>query len=437
MTIIGESVVNIIIEMIGIMVSLFSILMLGLGFSHNRTTIHYFFCGFSTLLLYNLSILLLELLNGYQGSKWYSGMIIAGFLSFFLSALTAYIVSNYLLTILHMSAKFDRGVRLQMTMVLVLAMILLFYGQNAGKIALVDENYRYYEGEWKNIGFLIVAFYMFLDFLLLVRNHNKMTRENKLAFSTYLGLPLLSIFLRPLLPGVYLVAFSSSCSMMIMLVLTIIEQSREYQIQEKRNEQMKVDLMLSQIQPHFLFNALYVIQEICRIDPETAYSAIGEFSQYLRHNMDSININVPIPFSKELEHTRHYVRLQQLRFGDALDVRYDLTCTQFRLPTLTLQPIVENAIRYGVRQKENGNGTVIVSTTEKSDAYEICVEDNGPGFVPNEVAKYGFSHVGLKNVRERLQRISGGSLVIDTRIGEGTKVTISIPKEQKNAFFCD
>lgn len=429
MAIMGGSVVNLMIEMIGIMVSLFSILLLGFGFTHDRTTVRYFFVCFSSLLLYNLSILLLELMNGYQGRGWRIGMIIAGFLSFYISVLTVHAVSNYLLTILHLPAKSDRRIRLLLATSLVLATIVLVYGQYAGKIALVDENYRYYEGEWKNIGFIIVAIYMFFDFLLLVRYQYQITKGQRLAFGTYLGLPLLTILLRPLLPGVYLVAFASSCSMLIMMTTILIEQAREYRIQEQKNEQMKVDLMLSQIQPHFLFNALYVIQEICRIDPETAYLAVGEFSQYLRHNMDSININIPIPFSKELEHTEHYVRLQQLRFGSALDVRYELTCKDFLLPTLTLQPIVENAIRYGVRQKKNGRGTVIVSTTEKSDAYEICVEDNGPGFVPNDIPQDGLAHVGLKNVRERLRRVSGGSLLIETRIGEGTKVTISLPKK--------
>ena len=429
MAISGGSIVNLVIEMVGIMVSLFSILLLGFGFSHDRTTVRYFFVCFSSLLLYNLSILLLELMNGYQGNEWRISMMIAGFLSFFISVLTVYAVSNYLLTVLHLPAKLDRWIRLFLNAALVVATIVLLYGQYAGKIALVDENYRYYEGEWKNLGFIIVVFFMFIDYLLLVWYRHQITRGQRLAFGTYLGLPLLTIFLRPLLPGVYVVALSSSCSMLIMLIVTLIEQTREYRIQEQKNEQMKVDLMLSQIQPHFLFNALYVIQEICQIDPETAYLAVGEFSQYLRHNMDSININVPIPFSKELEHTKHYVQLQQLRFGSALDVRYELNCTDFRLPTLTLQPIVENAIRYGIRQKKDGRGTVIVSTDEKSNAYVICVTVNGPGFVPGKVPKDGFSHVGLKNVRERLRRVSGGSLAIETQIGEGTKVTISLPKE--------
>ena len=429
MAVIGEGVINLIIEMIGIMVSLFSILLLGFGFSHDRTTVRYFFICFSSLLFYNLSILLLELMNGYQGDRWRICMMIAGFMSFFTSILTVYAVSNYLLTILHLSEKSDKWIRAFLTVVFVLATVALFYGQYAGKIALVDENYKYYEGEWQNLGFGVVSLFMVLDFILLVWNRNQVTRGQGLALGTFLGLPLLTIMLRPLLPGVYLVALSSSCSMLIMLIMILIEQAREYRIQEQKNEQMKVDLMLSQIQPHFLFNALYVIQEICRIDPETAYQAVGEFSQYLRHNMDSININVPIPFSKELEHTKHYVQLQQLRFGSALDVRYELACTQFRLPTLTLQPIVENAIRYGIRQKKDGKGTVIVSTEEKGDAYEICVTDNGPGFVPDDIPKDGFAHVGLKNVRERLQRVSGGSLVIDSQIGKGTKVTISLPKE--------
>ncbi len=429
MAVMGVGVINLIIEMIGIMVSLFFILLLGFGFSHDRTTVRYFFTCFSSLLVYNLSILLLELMNGFQGSEWRIGMLIAGFLSFYISVLTVYFVSNYLMTVLCLPARLDRWIRVLLTVQLVLATGILLYGQYTGKIALVDENYRYYEGEWKDIGFIIVAIYMLLDSVLLILYHKQITRRQRLAFGMFLGLPLFTIILRPLFPGVYLVAFASSCSMLVMMIMILIEQAQEYRIQEQENEQMKVDLMLSQIQPHFLFNALYVIQEICRIDPETAYLAVGEFSQYLRHNMDSININIPIPFSKELEHTKHYVQLQQLRFGSALDVRYYLACTDFRLPTLTLQPIVENAIRYGIRKRKDGKGTVIVSTVEKSDSYEICVADNGPGFDLDEIPKDGLAHVGLKNVRERLRRVSGGSLDIKTKIGEGTQVTISLPKE--------
>jgi len=429
MTIAGEGVVNLMIEMIGIMVSLFSILMLGFGFSRDRMTVRYFFFCFTYLLIYNVNILLLELMNGYRGDGWRIGMLVTGFLSFFMSVVTAHTVSNYLVYVLRPPVRLRRLVKVFLLCVLVLGTAAMLYGQFTGRLALVDEEYKYYEGDWQILGFALVALYMFFDVLLLIRFQDKVSKTQAKVFGVYLGLPLAAIFLRPLLPGVYLVALASSCSMLIMFVMTVIGQTQEYKDKQEKNEQMKVDLMLSQIQPHFLFNALYVIQEICRTDPETAYSAIGEFSKYLRHNMDSININVPIPFTEELEHTKHYVRLQQLRFGNVLDVQYELGCTQFRLPTLTLQPIVENAIRYGVRQKEDGAGTVMVRTVEEPDSYVISVSDNGPGFVPDQVPKDGFAHVGLENVRERLRRISGGSLVIDSRIGEGTDVTISLPKE--------
>jgi sensor histidine kinase YesM len=173
-----------------------------------------------------------------------------------------------------------------------------------------------------------------------------------------------------------------------------------------------------------------VIQEICHIDPEKAAYAISEFSKYLRHNMDSLSINSPIPFADELEHTMHYVSLQQLRFGEALVVEYDLACTEFYMPTLTLQPIVENAVRYGVRKTSTGEGTVIVRTREHPDHYEVKVIDNGPGFEPNESKEDGLSHMGLKNVGERLQRISNGKLEIWSELGKGTVVTMIIPKKK-------
>lgn len=216
--------------------------------------------------------------------------------------------------------------------------------------------------------------------------------------------------------------------MMIMLISLISEQSAILMRQERDNEQLKVDLMLSQIQPHFLFNVLYVIQEICLIDSEKASTAIGDFSRYLRHNMDSISINTPIPFMEELAHVKHYVFLQRLRFGDSLQIEYDLQCTDFSMPTLTLQPLVENAIRYGVRKSEDGKGTVTIRTREYPDYYKIHVIDDGPGFVVNTLPDDGMSHLGIKNVNDRLRRVCGGELIIDSRLGKGTDAVIIIPK---------
>ena len=280
----------------------------------------------------------------------------------------------------------------------------------------------------------MVNIYMVLDVTLLIIYGNILTRSQWNAIMTYLTLPILSLFFRRMVPGVYLMALASCISMMIMLILIVHEQTEILRKKERDNEQLKVDLMLSQIQPHFLFNVLYVIQEICLIDAETASQAISDFSRYLRHNMDSISINKPIPFEDELDHVRHYVSLQQLRFGDALQVEYDIGPSDFRMPTLTLQPLVENAIRYGVRKSEEGAGTVKIRTLENYEYYKIHVIDDGPGSVPDRQQDDGMSHMGIKNVRERLHRVCGGDLFIFSKPGKGTDAMILVPKNNSTMF---
>ena len=100
------------------------------------------------------------------------------------------------------------------------------------------------------------------------------------------------------------------------------------------------------------------------------------------------------------------------------------------MPTLTLQPLVENAVTYGVRKSETGCGTVTIRSRAFPDRWEVSVTDDGPGFVPDSLpGDSERSHVGLRNVRERLKHTCGGELRIDSVLGEGTTVTIVLPKE--------
>ncbi len=191
-----------------------------------------------------------------------------------------------------------------------------------------------------------------------------------------------------------------------------------------------MQIMLSQIQPHFLYNSLGAIRDTYRSDTRRGEQAITEFAEYLRHNMDSLTQEQPIPFTEELDHVRSYLNLQKLRFGDDLNVAYDLESMDFRLPTLTLQPLVENAVTYGVRKNETGRGTVTIRSREYPDRWEVSVTDDGPGFVPDSLpGDSERSHVGLRNVRERLKHTCGGELRIDSTLGEGTTATIILPKQ--------
>jgi hypothetical protein len=193
----------------------------------------------------------------------------------------------------------------------------------------------------------------------------------------------------------------------------------------------RVQLMLSQIKPHFLYNTLGAIEELCDSDPATAKEAVIKFSEYLRGNMSALSAAGLIPFEQELSHSMLYLELEQYRFEDALKVIYDIRSTDFGIPALTLEPIVENAVRHGIRSKPGGRGTVVISSLQTPDGYEVNVQDDGPGFVPGVLPDDGRNHVGIQNVRERLRSVCGGELLIRSEQGLGTSVTIRIPEQEK------
>ena len=168
-----------------------------------------------------------------------------------------------------------------------------------------------------------------------------------------------------------------------------------------------------------------------------AEKAIVDFSHFLRGNMDSINSREPIQFNKELAHTKAYLSLEKYRFGDDLNIIYDIKATGFLLPPLTLQPIVENAVRHGIRETQDGKGTVTIMTREYDDRNEIMVIDDGKGFVPQEYPDSDKPHIGIENVRYRLKNMSNRTLTIDSVMGQGTVAVISVPKGDQNADLRD
>ena len=425
----GAAIPNLIIEVMGIMICTFALITIWYDDSTGFTsTKKYMTVAFGSMLLYNICLLLLELSQAAAAVPWRTGVVLVAFGTYLFPMISAYVVSVFVVSQSDYPPDRLGRLLLALRMLLIINIFGLFAAQLLGKLIIVDPMGRFSYGNASEIGFVGTTVFMIIDLVILIRHGQNMTSRQRNAFIAYLSLPIAGVFLKQFWGGVYIAAFATCLSMMIMLSIIQKGQSDQKRQQEKDNEQLKVDLMLSQIQPHFLFNVLYVIQEICLVDAETASKAIADFSRYLRHNMDSLSINRPIPFSEELEHVKHYVSLQQLRFGDALDVRYELSCTDFELPTLTLQPLVENAIRYGVRKNKYGEGTVVIRSEEFPDHYEIHVIDDGPGFVPDQLPDDGMSHTGIINVRQRLERICGGELRVLSGPDQGTDAAIILPK---------
>ena len=191
--------------------------------------------------------------------------------------------------------------------------------------------------------------------------------------------------------------------------------------------EQRIQIMMTQIQPHFLYNTLSTIQALCAIDPAKAVEITGKFSSYLRQNLNTLEFPGMISFEKELEHTRSYADIEMVRFPN-IRVEYAIEDSGFSVPPLTVQPIVENAIRHGVRIREEG--IIRVSAYQTEEGHEILISDNGVGFDVQTLGQNEGTHIGLKNVQERIETMCGGSVKVESRIDEGTRVTIFIPESE-------
>ncbi len=272
-----------------------------------------------------------------------------------------------------------------------------------------------------------------MTMVLAFRYHDVIGWRNTWIWVLYGLIPVLSIPAQ-VLWAVTPVCIATTVSLVLVYTLIHVEQAEREANIEKELAQKELalsesnnSLVLSQIQPHFLYNALTSIYRLCDVKPEAAKEAVSNFSKYLRGNLDSIKQTKMISFADELKHLQAYLSLEKIRYDDYLDIKYDIKTTEFFIPPLTVQPLVENAVNHGISDLPVG-GLVTISTEEKRDYYEIRVSDNGVGFDPETVPEDGRSHLGIMNVRSRLNIMCHGTLDIKSAPGDGTVAIIQIPK---------
>ena len=196
---------------------------------------------------------------------------------------------------------------------------------------------------------------------------------------------------------------------------------------EKELADSRIATMLSQIQPHFIYNTLGTVEQLCKEQPEVAADLVHHFSLYLRGNFSELDHAAPILLSKEMEHVRHYVEIEHIRFPD-MEVRFQLDCDDFLLPALSVQPLVESAIKHGLMGLESG-GTVTVSSRETEKDDRVSVVDDGVGFDPSTLLD-DRKHIGIRNIRGRIEAMCGRTLTVESAPGKGAKAVITIPKER-------
>jgi len=204
-----------------------------------------------------------------------------------------------------------------------------------------------------------------------------------------------------------------------------IRREQELEKKQKNLAETEINAMILQINPHFIYNTLGSIGSLCVEQPEKSRETISLFSGYLRSNLSEMSQRRTIPFTRELEHLSLYLEIEKIRFPD-ITVCLNTPVTDFELPSLSVQPLVENAITHGIMGREAG-GTITISTFEDKHNFFVRVEDDGIGFkkIPTDD---GRKHIGIHNVSQRLNMLCEGELKIESTVGKGTTATIRIPK---------
>ena len=281
----------------------------------------------------------------------------------------------------------------------------------------------YLRGPWYPVLLIPPVLLMLLNLLALRRRRAKLTRRQTLAFSLYLLIPMGCMLVQMLFYGLLMIVIGSCAAAFFMFLFILRDQQDRYTAQQQEIANQRNSILVLQMRPHFIYNTLMSIYSLCNLDPPKARQVTRDFTNYLRRNFTAVASADPIPFTSELEHTRAYLAVEQAQYEDSLFVEYDTPHTMFRVPPLTLQPIVENAVKHG-RDPYAGAFHISVRTRKTESGSEIVVEDDGRGF---DLSADSERHLALNNIRQRLEIMCGGTLEITPRPGGGTVVTVTVP----------
>ena len=299
----------------------------------------------------------------------------------------------------------------------------------------IDENNLYHRSDlyWISGTFILVV--NFVNAILVLRNWRSLKAFSLFCMLFYTLSPAVCAGVQVMVYGINFLAIASTLGLILVFLEMQAFSAAMYAERSKALARSKVQLtesrvsaMVSQIQPHFIFNTLDTIYGLCDEDVGLAKEAIASFSRYLRTNLASLRQTVPVPIATEMQHVRTYLELEKMSDRNRLQYELDIRVTGFLVPALSVQTIVENAVKHGLGGREEG-GLVTVSTKELADEFAVCIVDNGVGFDASTVFdNMDGTHVGLANTKARLAEMCNGSLDIVSIPNKGTTVIIRVPK---------
>ncbi len=260
----------------------------------------------------------------------------------------------------------------------------------------------------------------------VVRRRNKLSRQYYRAFLTCLIPVTIAVIIHVFVPAFLLINFGLTISAFVMYRIIESDSVEQNLRQQRKIASQRASIAVLQMRPHFIYNTMTSIYYLCDQNPKLAKQVTMDFTTYLRKNFTAIASENTIPFIEELEHTQAYLAVEQAQFEDDLLVSYDTPHTQFHTPPLTLQPIVENAVKHAM-DPDSGPLHIWIRTRKTEVGSEVVVEDDGPSFDPSIANN---PNTTLANIRQRIEMMSGGTLDIALREEGGTQVKITIPQQE-------
>ncbi len=301
--------------------------------------------------------------------------------------------------------------------------IMLFVTQFTDAFYYTTSDNQYFRGSWFALLMIPLVVIMVLNITGLMKRRKKLSKKVFIALLVYLLPTAIFIIIYMFAAIDVLVTFWMVLCAMTMFSLILTDNVEKYMQQQRKIASQHASVMVLQMRPHFIYNTMMGIYYLCDQDPKKAKQVTLDFTTYLRKNFVAIASEDTIPFSAELEHTRAYLAIEQAQFEDSLFVSFDTPHTMFRVPPLTLQPIVENAVKHGMKSSSEPIHISVV-TRQTNTASEIIVEDDGIGF---DLVDDNEPHIALNNIRERLELMCKGKLIIVPREGGGISVKVTIP----------
>ena len=321
-----------------------------------------------------------------------------------------------------------RGWRLAVLVLTGILCLLVF----ANAFFFIDEANLYHRSDNYWIGLACVVGVQAVNAALVLANRNKLAGYTQACLLFYSVAPIIAAVLQGFVYGINLIVIASVLGLAVMFLeihlytsYELIKRTDELARSQVEAAESRIAAMVSQIQPHFLFNSLDTIYGLVDEDSERAKEAIASFSRYLRTNLNSLKHTRPVPLEREMEHVRTYLELERMSDESRLDYELDIQATGFNVPALSVQTLVENAVKHGLGGREHG-GKVIVRAREQANEYTVAIIDDGIGFNVEDIARA--EGIGISNTRERLAAMCAGTLDVTSEAGVGTTVIMHIPK---------